>query len=156
MRKRTWMISIGSACLSLALLSGVTIAKAAVTRDKDDKCQDEATQTAASARQSPFACDRLALDPVARKRHFDELGPALRSLRKAVRELQDGYEFQFPSDPKTIAMVAEWAAGERVCCPFFNIELRMEAEGGPFWLRVTGRKGTKQFIQADGAAWIKQ
>ena len=156
MRKRRWMISIGSACLSLALLSGVTIAKAPATRDKDDKCQDEATQTTVSARQSPFACDRLALDPVARKRHFDELGPALLSMRKAVRELQDGYEFQFPSDAKTIAMVAEWAAGERVCCPFFNIDLRMEAEGGPFWLRVTGRKGTKQFIQADGTAWIKQ
>jgi len=156
MRKRKWMISICSACLSLALLSGVTIAKAAVTRDKDDKCQDEATQTTASARQSPFACDRLALDPVTRKRHFDELGPALRSMRKAVHQLQDGYEFQFPSDPKTIAMVAEWAAGERMCCPFFNIELRMEAEGGPFWLRVTGRKGTKQFIQADEAAWIKR
>jgi hypothetical protein len=69
-------------------------------------------------------------------------------MRKAVRELPDGYEFQFPSDPKSIAMVAEWAAGERLCCPFFNIQLRMEAEGGPFWLRVTGRKGTTVMLNA--------
>jgi hypothetical protein len=105
--------------------------------------------------ESPFACDRLALDPEARKRHFEELGPALRSMRKAIKELPDGYEFQFPSDPKIIAMVAEWAAGERLCCPFFDIQLRMEAEGGPFWLRLTGRKGTKDFIKVDGASWVK-
>jgi hypothetical protein len=51
--------------------------------------------------------------------------------------------------------MAEWAAGERLCCPFFNIQLRLEAEGGPFWLRLTGREGTKQFIHVDGASWIK-
>ena len=107
-------------------------------------------------RESPFACDRLALDPESRKRHFEELGPSLRALKKSVRELSDGYEFQFPSDPKTIAMVAEWVAGERLCCPFFDIQLRLEREGGPFWMRLTGRKGTKEFIRDDAAAWIKQ
>ncbi len=110
----------------------------------------------APPRHSPFACDRLALDPPARTRHFDQLGPALRSMKKAVRELPDGYEFEFPSDTKTEMMVAEWAAGERLCCPFFDIQLRMEAEGGPFWLRLTGRPGTKDFIKTDAAAWIKQ
>jgi hypothetical protein len=80
----------------------------------------------------------------------------MRSMRKAVRELADGYEFQFPSDTKTIALVTEWAAGERLCCPFFDIQLRLEAEEGPFWLRLTGRKGTKEFIQANEASWIKQ
>jgi hypothetical protein len=70
--------------------------------------------------------------------------------------LSDGYEFQFPSDPKTIAMIAEWAAGERLCCPFFDIQLHLEREDGPFWLRLTGPKGTKEFIKADAAAWIKQ
>ena len=34
-------------------------------------------QTAkAVKRESPFACDRLALNPAARKHHFDELAPA--------------------------------------------------------------------------------
>jgi hypothetical protein len=105
--------------------------------------------------ESPLACDRLALDAEARRRHFQELGPALRALKESVRELPNGYEFRFPSDPKTIAMVAEWAAGERLCCPFFDIQLRMEREGGPFRLRLTGRKGTKDFIKADAASWIK-
>jgi hypothetical protein len=59
--------------------------------------------------ESPFACNRLALTPEQRKRHFDELGPALRSLRKSVRELPNGYGFEFPADSKTIELVAEWA-----------------------------------------------
>ena len=70
--------------------------------------------------------------------------------------MPNGYEFRFPSDPKMIAIVEEWAAGERLCCPFFDIQLRMERERGPFWMRLTGRKGTKEFIKADAAALIKQ
>jgi len=111
---------------------------------------------ATTKQESAFACNRAALTAQDRKRHFDELGPALRSMRTGVRELSDGYEFQFPADPKTVQLVAEWAAGERLCCPFFSIELRMEPEGGPMWLRLSGRTGTKDFIKVDGASWIKQ
>lgn len=156
MQKRKSMISIASLGLSFALLSGLAVARLSAARQDDDNCKGEKQESANSKHESPFACDRLALDPEARKRHFDELGPALRSMRITVRELPDGYEFQFPSDPKSIAMVAEWAAGERLCCPFFDIQLRMEPEGGPFWLRLTGRKGTKDFIKVDAAGWIKQ
>src|SRR5579864_6779435 len=154
MREMKLMIAIASLGLSFVLFSGMAMAKTNGAQSDDD-CKGEKQPAAASNHESPFACDRLALDPVARKRHFDEVGPALREARKAVRELPNGYEFQFSPDPKTVAMVAEWAAAERVCCPFFNIELRMEPEGGPFWLRLTGRKGTKEFIKVDGASWIK-
>lgn len=105
-------------------------------------------------RESAFACDRAALTAEQRKRHFDELGPQLRSLRKTVHELPNGYEFQFPSDSATILLVAEWTAGEYVCCPFFDIDLHLEREGGAFWLRLTGRDGVKQFIRADFAKWM--
>jgi len=155
MRKWNVMISVVSVALLLGLVSGSAVATTATAQNQEDTTDNDKQTATSGTHQSPFACDRLALDPVARKRHFDELGPALRSMRKAVHELPDGYEFQFPSDPKSIAMVAEWAAGERLCCPFFNIQLRMEAEGGSFWLRVTGRKGTKEFIKVDGASWIQ-
>ena len=150
MRNRV-VISNVSVGLLLAAFAGVS-APAAVLHS----CVCNKIEWASSTRESAFACNRLALSLEARKRHFDELGPAPRSMRKAVRELPDGDEFQFPSDPKTIAMIAEWAAGERRCCPFFNIQIRLEPEGGPVWLRLTGREGTKSFIQADGASWIKQ
>src|SRR5437879_3308931 len=116
----------------------------------------QARSAEAKRPESPFACNRLALTPDQRKRHFDELGPRLRSLKRNVRELPNGYEFEFPADSSTVQLVAEWAAGERACCPFFDIDLRLEREGGSLWLALTGREGVKQFIQADGAAWIKR
>lgn len=106
--------------------------------------------------QSPFACNRLALTPEQRKRHFDELGPKLVSLRKSVRELPNGYELELPGDPGTLQLVAEWAIGEHACCPFFDINIRLEREGGSLWLGLTGREGVKQFIEADGASWIRK
>ena len=99
--------------------------------------------------ESPFACNRLALTPEQRKRHFDELGPKLRSLKKSVRELPNGYEFEFSPDSNTVQLVEEWAVGERACCPFFDIDMHLEREGGSLWLRLTGREGVKKFIQAD-------
>ena len=106
--------------------------------------------------ESPFACNRLALTSEQRKRHFDELGPKVRSLKKSFKELPNGYEFEYPADSNTVQLVAEWAVGERACCPFFDIDLRLEREGGSLWLALTGREGVKQFIEADGAAWIKR
>jgi hypothetical protein len=108
-----------------------------------------------SKSESPFACNRMALTPEQRKRHFEELGPQLRSLKTGVRELPDGFEFEFPADMKTYQLVAEWTAGERLCCPFFDIDLRSGREGGPVSLRLTGRDGVKQFIAADFVKWLK-
>jgi len=104
--------------------------------------------------QSPFACNRLALNEQQRRRHFDELSPTLRGLKTRVVELPDGFEFQFPSDQKTFQLLAEWIDGERVCCPFFDIDLRSQREGGGLTLRLTGRDGVKAFIRADFAKWF--
>ena len=102
----------------------------------------------------PFACNAFALSAEVRKRHFDELGPALLKLKKATRELADGYEFEFPADNHTYQLLTEWMFQERLCCPFFNIELRLESGAGPLWLRLTGQPGIKEFIKTDAPAWV--
>ena len=104
---------------------------------------------------SPFACNIGALTKAERTRHFDDLGPKLRALRKAVNELPNGYELVFPGDAKTVSMLLEWTAQERLCCPFFDIEIHLAAEGGTVSMRLSGREGTKKFIEADAAAWLK-
>jgi hypothetical protein len=109
---------------------------------------DEATLSQ-SANESPFACNAFALSPEVRKRHFEELGPSLLKLKKSVRELPDGYEFELPADNKTYQLLTEWAFQERLCCPFFNIDLHFDRENGPLWLRLTGRPGTKEFIKEE-------
>ena len=110
--------------------------------------------TVPSFADSPFACNRAALTPQARKRHFDELSPALRARKKNIRELRNGFEFEFPPDTATFDLVSEWVEGERLCCPFFDIDVHVEREGGSLWLRLTGRDGVKQLIRSDFAAWF--
>ena len=111
---------------------------------------------AAPPHESAFACDRAALNAEERKRHFGEVGPQLRTLMQQVRELPDGYEFQFPGDTASLQRIAEWTLGEHRCCPFFDIDLRLEREGGAAWIRLTGRPGTKEFIRADFKSWFRR
>ena len=103
----------------------------------------------------PLCCDFQAMTPAQRKRHFEELGPQLRTLRRSVRELEDGYEFEFPGDASTYALLTEWAIQERRCCPFLEINLRLEADGGRIWLGLTGRAGTKQFLRVEAPSWLQ-
>jgi len=113
---------------------------------------DSATSEPSSSQPehvSPFACNAFALSPEVGKRHFEEVGPALLKLMKSTHELPDGYEFEFPADNKTYQLLTEWAFQERLCCPFFDIDLRFDREGGPLWLRLTGRPGTKEFIKEE-------
>jgi len=110
---------------------------------------DETTLSQSAKPESPFACNAFALSPEVRKRHFEEVGPALLKLKKSMRELPDGYEFELPPDNKTYQLLTEWAYQERLCCPFFDIDLRLDKEGGPLWLRLTGRPGTKEFIKEE-------
>jgi hypothetical protein len=146
--KKLWSKVISIAAMAGAILSSVgfpsrAFAQAAGTPTKPKQ-------------ESPFACNPFALSPEQRNRHFDELGPALRALKKSVRELDDGYAFEFPADATTLLLLAEWMIQERACCPFLEINLRLEREGGPLWLCLTGRKGTKEFLKIDATAWISQ
>jgi len=65
------------------------------------------------------------------------------------RELQDGYEFRFASLPSLLTSLAEFISLEKLCCPFLKFAIAVEAEGGPVWLRLTGREGVKAFIREE-------
>jgi hypothetical protein len=137
--------------LTLAIAMAVTMAVPLACA----RAETSRPAPAQKAEHGPFYCDQSALDPQTRIRHFDVLGPALVEKRTAVRELADGYEIEFPSDRETFRQLAEYVDAERLCCPFFDIVLRVTPDGGPLWFRVTGRPGTKQFIEADAGGWIK-
>ena len=135
----------------LATLALLTVCLTAFTVSAGEH---QVNTSATDEHSAPLACNAFALSPETRTRHFDELGPALLKLKKVTRELADGYEFEFPSDSHTYELLTEWMFQERLCCPFFNIDLRLESGGGPMWLRLTGRPGVKEFIQTDAPAWI--
>lgn len=115
-----------------------------------------AAEPAAATPDSPFACNMRALTPPIRERHFNQLGPQLRTLVKQVRELPNGYAFEFPSDPASYLLVTEFTAWESPCCPFFDITVRKGRENGALWLELTGRDGVKAFIRDEFAPWMQR
>jgi hypothetical protein len=105
--------------------------------------------------ETPFYCDRTALTPEQRKRQ-QELSKILRASVLGIRELPDGFEFEFPPDPASYQALTEFTPLERACCPFFDISIRLEREGGKLWWQLTGREGVKPFIRAEFSPWIKR
>ncbi len=97
-------------------------------------------------RETPIACDLAALDSAQRERHRSLL-TELHSALQEIRELPDGYAFKFPSGMCVPA--AEFISLERLCCPFVSFALELEREGGPLWLRMTGREGVKPFLEIE-------
>jgi hypothetical protein len=135
--------------MNIIFLAAISLGATCLAASNASTRQDQSVPSSESERETPFACNAFALAPEVRKRHFEELGPALLKLKKSMRELPDGYEFELPADNKTYQLLTEWAFQERLCCPFFDIDLRLDREGGPLWLRLTGRPGTKEFIKEE-------
>ena len=100
------------------------------------------------AHESPLACNLSALNAEQRARR-QTLAQQMRAATQEIREMPDGYAFRYPADPALCLTVAEFMTLERLCCPFFNLRLELEREDGPLWLRITGREGVKQFLQAE-------
>ena len=66
-----------------------------------------------------------------------------------TRELPDGYEFRFADGPDVLKRLADFVSLEKLCCPFLNFAIVIEAESGPVWLRLSGRDGVKEFIREE-------
>ena len=98
--------------------------------------------------ESPIACDMGAIDPGLRARHV-AAGAQLFRAAEEIRELPDGYAFRLPPDADALLKAAEFISLERLCCPFFGFALEVEPEGGPVWVRLTGREGVKAFIREE-------
>ena len=135
--------------MNILFLAAISLGAICLAASNASTGQDQASSLSQTEHVSPFACNALALSPEVRKRHFEELGPALLKLKRSTRELPDGYELELPADNKTYQLLTEWAFQERLCCPFFDIDLRLDRENGPLWLRLTGRPGTKEFIKME-------
>ncbi len=98
--------------------------------------------------QSPIACDMSVLSPAQRETHLATSRELFSKLR-AIKEVADGYEFWLGDETDAILKVAEFVMLEKLCCPFLNFTILVEAEGGPVTLRLTGREGVKAFVREE-------
>jgi hypothetical protein len=114
----------------------------------DSQNQGKTKMNDGVTRESPFACNVAGLTTEQRLR-YQVLAKKLQSTKQEIRELTDGYAIRFPVEASTIQDLAEFISYERLCCPFFDLELVLEREGGPAWLRLRGREGVKEFIRSE-------
>ena len=98
--------------------------------------------------QTPIACDMTAIPPEQRQSHVTTSRNLFAKIQQS-RELENGYEFRLADEPRLVLELAEFISLEKLCCPFLNFVIEVEQEGGPVWLRLTGREGVKAFIREE-------
>ena len=143
-------------CLRMSKVSGASVAacalcliaagRATVAGEKRAAVPQNAHQ--GETREKGFYCNIKALTPAERVRHM-LLTAKLLAARTDTVETEKGYEFQYRAGTITLADLAQWAAAESKCCPFFDFHIDLENEGQLLCLRLTGREGIKTFILAE-------
>lgn len=133
-----------------AAAEGDESARLAVFRRVRDEIEQRLQEFTAP---SPIACDMTAIAQDQRQEHIDTSKDLFSRIHE-FRELENGYEFRFASD--SIVKLAQFIALEKLCCPFLNFVLTVEEEGGPLWLRLTGRDGVKAFIREEISGLLGQ
>src|SRR6516225_5693069 len=93
MKNNTSIVSIKYAVFPCILVIALATTRMSAAQKNGDSCERKDARVATS-KLSPFACDRLALDPVARKRHFDELGPPLKGFAARFSTSRCGWKLR--------------------------------------------------------------
>ena len=96
-----------------------------------------------------LACIPTAIPAAQREQHFALARRLLKDVANERLTLPDGLAFRFGVD--ALESVARFVANERKCCPFVDFEIRVEPDGGPLWLRMTGPEGTREVLAAEMA-----
>ena len=98
--------------------------------------------------ESPLVCNLNAMNAEQRDRH-QTVAEVLLTSAQEITELPNGYALHYPSDSTTILLAAEFMTLERLCCPFLDFALKIDREGGPLSLQLTGREGVKELLWAE-------
>jgi hypothetical protein len=100
-----------------------------------------------STSEIPIVCDPSAVAPGQQEYWVKEIVPKLYRAVQEIQELPNGWAWRLPSTPEILLLVAEDLNIERLCCPFVHYTLEIEPNRGPFWLRMTGSEGVKEFLR---------
>ena len=91
----------------------------------------------------PIAC---SLSPNALAARRAGLLPGLAARAAAVDELPDGLRLRFTPADGILSEIAQVVEAERQCCRFLQFDLRVEQDGGPITLLLTGPPGSREFL----------
>ncbi|GIK63988.1 MAG: hypothetical protein BroJett018_17820 [Chloroflexota bacterium] len=96
--------------------------------------------------ETVFACNMNAISPEQRPAH-QQLAEQLFTSKQAVHEMSNGYRFEFSAE--WLVMLAQFVSLERLCCPFFDFAIQVDANSDTLSLQLTGTEGVKAFIRAE-------
>lgn len=96
--------------------------------------------------ETVFTCNMNAISPEQRPAH-QQLAERLFISKHAVYELPNGYRFEFSAE--SLVMLAQFISLERLCCPFFNFAIQVNANSDTLSLQLTGTEGVKAFIRVE-------
>jgi hypothetical protein len=96
--------------------------------------------------KTPIACNLSEIEDDKIEDHKENAEAFFGAISKA-REIVDGYSFRLPADTDAITKAGTFIARERLCCPFFEFSITVQAEQQPVWLTLTGREAVKPYIK---------
>ena len=96
-----------------------------------------------------IACNLDALSEQERSRR-SELAASVRGGVARINETTFGYRLQLPGDPDFCRDLVDLVVLERRGCPFLEVAIHFEPEGGPVYLDVAGPSGVKEFLAETG------
>lgn len=95
----------------------------------------------------PLTCVPNAVPADQQEQWAKVIAPKLYGAVLEIQELPNGWAWRLPSTSEILHLVAQDLEVERLCCPFVNYTLEIEPNRGPFWLRMMGGEGVKEFLQ---------
>ena len=96
----------------------------------------------------PLACNMDVFTPEQREAHVRTTTELIQGIQR-VREVENGYEFQFANETELISRIAEFISNERLCCPFLEFNLNLISNQEPVSLSLRGPTGTQEFLRAE-------
>lgn len=96
----------------------------------------------------PLVCNMGVFTPEQREAHIRTTTELIQGVQR-IREVENGYEFQFPNETGFISRIAEFISNERLCCPFLEFNLNIRSNDVPVFLSLTGPIGTQEFLRAE-------
>ena len=87
-----------------------------------------------------FACDMSAIDAADRPKHLATIEALFRSVRE-MAELPNGYPFRLRDESNAWELATDFVTLERLCCPFFNFDLRIARQSNFHLFELNGARG---------------
>jgi len=133
-------------CIALGVGLWFGVSRTPVRAQRDVIARTSEQQVLTS--ETSFYCNTKSLS-ILEWAHKRDISEKMKIARAERKELADGYAFRFRPEAVSLMELADWVSSEARCCPFFDMTIEVERDGGPLWLKLTGKEGVKQFIRME-------